>query len=162
MADFAQTIPAAILNLSKTWTAAYSVLNNKYCDSMEKNSRLKAELADAKGRPRSLSPRSRNVEFRSSLVNIRRLEDGEGPIAKVMFQMRNDDDTEEYSANEDEDEAHWQSRKSAEAIEKLKKLKEALLVKYTRISLKHKKLNERITIDFDISFSLILRSLSTP
>ena len=39
------------------------------------------------------------------------------------------------------------------SIYNLNELKEALLVKYTRISLKHKKLNERITIDFDISFS---------
>ena len=38
-------------------------------------------------------------------------------------------------------------------IDNLNELKKALLVKYKRISLKHKKLNERITIDFDISFS---------
>ena len=32
-------------------------------------------------------------------------------------------------------------------------LKEALLVKYKRISLKHKKFDERVTLDFDMSFS---------
>ncbi len=38
-------------------------------------------------------------------------------------------------------------------IDNLNELKKALLVKYTRISLKHKKLNERMTIDFDMSFT---------
>lgn len=32
-------------------------------------------------------------------------------------------------------------------------LKESLLVKYKRISLIHKKVNERVTLDFDLSFS---------
>jgi hypothetical protein len=38
-------------------------------------------------------------------------------------------------------------------INNLDDLEEALLVKYNRISLKHKELNERVTLDFDILFS---------
>ena len=38
-------------------------------------------------------------------------------------------------------------------IYNLNDLEEALLVKYNRISLKHKHLNERITFDFDITFA---------
>jgi len=38
-------------------------------------------------------------------------------------------------------------------IENTELLEEALIVKYNRISLKHKSTNERITLDFDISFS---------
>jgi len=38
-------------------------------------------------------------------------------------------------------------------IKHLDALEEALLVKYNRISLKHKELNERVTFDFDIAFS---------
>lgn len=38
-------------------------------------------------------------------------------------------------------------------IHNLNDLEEALLVRYNRISLKHKNLNERITFDFDITFA---------
>ena len=38
-------------------------------------------------------------------------------------------------------------------ISNVEDLEESLLVKYNRISLKHKELNERVTFDFDITFS---------
>ena len=116
MAAITPTVPQAIQALADSWKADYEKLNDKYLSSSYENRILRLQLADAKARPRSRSPR--RIPEAQAQAKIHGLENGDGPIAKVMFKIYTDvADSLGYSENSDEDEHTWEERELQEAIE---------------------------------------------
>ena len=121
MTTITPTLPEAIQALADSWKVDYEKLNDKYLKSQDENRILRLQLADAKARPRSRSPR--RIPGAQAEAKIHGLENGDGPIAKVMFKIYTDAaDSLGYDENSDEDEHAWEERELEEAIEERKRL----------------------------------------
>ena len=112
---------SAIKALGDKWQADYEKLGDKYFEAMNEYRILKLQLALAKTRPRSRSPC--RIPGAQAEAKIHGLENGDGPIAKVMFKIYTDTaDALEFDENSDEDEHAWEERELEEAIEERKRL----------------------------------------
>ncbi len=121
MAVVEQTVPDAIQVLSDSWKASYEKLGDELFKAKDENRILKLQLALAKVRPRSRSPR--RIQRAQAEAKVHGLENGDGPIAKVMFKIYTDvADSLGYDENSDEDEHAWEERELEEAIEERKRL----------------------------------------